>query len=207
MTAKNDIIIGNFFKRKKNMSEDLQSLLEKINRDGVEKAKAEAARIIAEAKAKADALVKSAAEEAERAKADAKKAAEDYTARAEETIGQAARDTVLKVKASVSALLENALAKDVDRALSDEKTVTALVADAIKGLVGPVEVAVNPKLAAALKAQLAAQGSVTVVTDEDIGAGFSVKTDGGRVEHTFTEDAIAAEIAKRLRPELAKLVK
>ena len=38
------------------MSEDLQSLLEKINRDGVEKAKAEAARIIAEAKAKADAL-------------------------------------------------------------------------------------------------------------------------------------------------------
>jgi V/A-type H+-transporting ATPase subunit E len=207
MTAKNDIIIGNFFKRKKNMSEDLQSLLEKINRDGVEKAKAEAARIIAEAKAKADALVKSAAEEAERAKADAKKAAEDYTARAEETIGQAARDTVLKVKASVSALLENALAKDVDRALSDEKTVTGLVADAIKGLVGPVEVAVSPKLASALKAQLAAQGSVTVVTDEDIGAGFSVKTDGGRVEHTFTEDAIAAEIAKRLRPELAKLVK
>ena len=114
---------------------------------------------------------------------------------------------MLKVKASVSALLENALAKDVDRALSDEKTVTALVADAIKGLVGPVEVAVSPKLAAALKAQLAAQGSVTVVTDEDIGAGFSVKTDGGRVEHTFTEDAIAAEIAKRLRPELAKLVK
>ena len=189
------------------MSEDLQSLLEKINRDGVEKAKADAARIIAEAKAKADALVKSAAEEAERAKADEKKAAEDYTARAEETIGQAARDTVLKVKASVSALLENALAKDVDRALSDEKTVTALVADAIKGLVGPVEVAVSPKLAAALKAQLAAQGSVTVVTDEDIGAGFSVKTDGGRVEHTFTEAAIATEIAKRLRPELAKLVK
>ena len=40
------------------MSEDLQSLLEKINRDGVEKAKAEAARIIAEAKAKADALIR-----------------------------------------------------------------------------------------------------------------------------------------------------
>ena len=35
------------------MSEDLQGLLEKINRDGVEKAQAQADAIIADAKAKA----------------------------------------------------------------------------------------------------------------------------------------------------------
>ena len=35
------------------MSEDLQSLLEKINREGVEKARTEADKIIADAKAKA----------------------------------------------------------------------------------------------------------------------------------------------------------
>ena len=46
------------------MSEDLQSLLEKINRDGVEKARAEAEKIIAEAKARADAIVKEAKAEA-----------------------------------------------------------------------------------------------------------------------------------------------
>ena len=40
--------------------EDLQSLLEKINREGVEKADAEAAKITAAAQAKADALVKEA---------------------------------------------------------------------------------------------------------------------------------------------------
>ena len=37
--------------------EDLQSLLEKINRDGVEKAAAEAKQIVAAAQAQADELV------------------------------------------------------------------------------------------------------------------------------------------------------
>ena len=189
------------------MSEDLQSLLEKINRDGVEKARAEAERIVSDAKAKASDIVKTAQTEAAKSKADAEKAAADYAARAAETVRQAERDTLLKIESSVTALLENVLRKDVDRALADEKTVASLVAEAVKGLVGPVEVAANPKLAAALKAQLAAQGSITVVMDDTLGTGFSVKTDGGRVEHAFTGDVIAEELAKRLRPDLAKLLK
>ena len=62
-------------------------------------------------------------------------------------------------------------------------------------------------LVAALKAQLAAQRALQVTLDEALGTGFSVKLDGGRVEHAFTGDVIAAELAKRLRPDLAKLVK
>ena len=53
--------------------EDLQGLLEKINREGVEKAEATAAKIVAEATAKADAIVKNARAEADKAKADAAK--------------------------------------------------------------------------------------------------------------------------------------
>lgn len=189
------------------MSEDLQSLLEKINREGVEKAKAEADRIVAEAKAKAAGIVKAATEESAKAKADAEKAAADYSARAAETVGQAARDTILKVEGAVSAMLENLLAKDVDKALGDEKTAVALVAEAVKGLVGEAEVAAPAKLVPALKAQLAANGAIKVVTDEATGSGFSVKVDGGRVEHDFTGEAIAAELSKRLRPDLAKLLK
>jgi vacuolar-type H+-ATPase subunit E/Vma4 len=139
--------------------------------------------------------------------ADGEKAAADYAARAAETVRQVERDTVRKIGDSVTALLEKLLAKDVDRALADEKTVVSLVAEAVKGLVGPAEVAVDPKLAAALKAQLAAQSNITVVTDERLGTGFSVKTEGGRVEHAFTGDAIASELARRLRPDLAKLLK
>ena len=51
--------------------EDLQSLLEKINRDGVEKAEAEAKKIVAAAQAKADEIVKDAQAAAAKAKAEA----------------------------------------------------------------------------------------------------------------------------------------
>lgn len=189
------------------MSEDLQSLLEKINRDGVEKANAAADKIIADAKATANEIVKVAKAEATNAKAEADKAAVDYAARAAETISQAARDTILKIEASVTAMLTALLAKDVDKVLADEKNVAALTLEAVKGLTAQADVAVPSKLAQALKAQLAAQKNLTVVTDDTLGTGFSVKLDGGRIEHSFTGEAIAEELSKRLRPDLAKLVK
>ena len=184
--------------------EDLQGLLEKINRDGVEKAEAEAKKIIDDARAKADALIKDALAQAAQSKADAEKASAAYAERAAETIRQAARDVVIGVKDSVTALLENLLAKDVERTLGD--SAAQIAADAIKGLTGSGEITCGPKLAAALKAQLAANGNVKIVTDEALGSGFTVKIDGGRVEHDFTAETISTELAKRLRPDLAKLV-
>ena len=87
----------------------------------------------------------------------------------------------------------------------------ALAGDAIKALAAgsaDVQVAANAQLADALRAQLAADAAagVKVVTDESAGAGVSVRLDGGRVEHDFSEKAIAAALAKRLRPDLAKIV-
>ena len=187
--------------------EDLQGLLEKINRDGVEKANAEAARIVGDAKAKAAALVKAAESAAAQMKADAEKAAADYQARAAETVKQTARDVVLGVRESVTRLLEGLLAKDVEAALVDDAVAVGLVAAAIRDLTGPGEVVAGAKLAAALKAQAAALKDFTLVTDEALGTGFSVRLDGGRVEHAYTGEVIAAELAKRLRPDLAALLK
>ena len=185
--------------------EDLQGLLEKINRDGVEKAEAEAKRIIDDARAKADALIKDAQAQAAQSKADAEMTSAAYADRAAETIRQAARDVVIGIKDSLSARLENLLAKDVEKALGD--SAAQIAADAIKGLTGSGEIACGPKLAAALKAQLAANENIKIVTDEALGAGFTVKIDGGRVEHDFTAETISTELAKRLRPDLAKLLK
>lgn len=186
--------------------EDLQGLLEKINRDGVEKADAEAKRIIGDARAKADAMVKEALATADRAKAESEKASAAYAERAAETIRQSARDIVIGVKDTVTALLENLLAKDVDKALADEKTAVGIVAEAIKDLTGPGEIRCGAKLATVLKSQISNLKSFSVTTDATLGTGFTVKTDGGRVEHTFTGETISSELAKRLRPDLAKLL-
>lgn len=187
--------------------EDLQSLLEKINRDGVEKAEAKAKEILAEAKAKADALVKDAREEAAKVKASAEAEAAGYVRRAEETIAQAARDTVLGVEGAVTALLVKILSKDVDKALADEAAVASLVKDVVSKFAATGEIVAGEKLAKTLAAQLAGEGSFSVVTDENIGSGFSVKLDAGRIEHSFTGEVVSLELAKRLRPDLAKLVK
>lgn len=191
------------------MAEELQQLLEKIQRDGVDKANAEAAAIVAKAKDEANALVKKAREDADAAAAKGKADAEAYAARARETISQAARDTVLKVKDDVTKLLTRLLAQDVTAALAAEAV--PLAAAAVKELVtgSGAEVAASAKLVDALRAQLAAQAQdgVKVVADETTGAGFTVKLDNGRVEHDFTDAAIAGALAQRLRADLAALLK
>ena len=191
------------------MAEELQQLLEKIQRDGVDKANAEAAAIVAKAKAEAEAIVKKAQEDAAAAEAKGKADAEAYAARARETISQAARDTVLKVKEDVTKLLTQLLAQDVSAALATEAV--PLAAAAVKELVtgSGAEVAASAKLVDALRAQLAAQAQngVKVVADEMTGTGFTVKLDNGRVEHDFTDAAISEALAQRLRPDLAALLK
>ena len=187
--------------------EELQSLLEKINRDGIEKAEAEAAKIIAEAKAKAEAIVKAAGEEAAKTAAEAEKNAAAFAQRGAESVRQAARDTLISVRESIDSMLQNLLAKNVNAALADEKTIGALVSRAIEDLLSGAEISAAADIADALKAQLASRGEIKVTADETIAAGFSVRIDNGRVEHSFTGEVIAAELAKRLRPDLAALVK
>ena len=192
------------------MAEELQQLLEKIQRDGVDKANAEAKAIVDKANAEAKAIVDRAKEEAAAATAKAEADAKAFAERANTTIKQAARDTVLEVKDGVSKFFEGLLAQDVKAALAD--SATALAADAVKTLAAgssDAQVAADAKLADALRAQFAASAAkgVTIVTDESVGTGFSVRLDGGRVEHDFSEKAITAALAKRLRPDLAKIVK
>lgn len=192
------------------MAEELQQLLEKIQRDGVDKANAEAAAIVAKAKAEADAIVKKAQEDAAAAEAKGKADAEAYAARAKETISQAARDTVLKVKDDVTKLLTKLLTQNVTAALATEAV--PLAAAAVKELVtgsATAEIAAAPKLVDALRAQLAqqAQSGVKVVADETTGTGFTVRLDNGRVEHDFTDAAISEALAQRLRADLAALLK
>ena len=189
------------------MAEELQSLIERINRDGVAKAKAEADRIVVAAKEQAAKLVNEAKAEADRYAAAAKEEAGAATLRAEGTLRQAARDAIISVENAVGRLLEKILAENVDAALANPATAATLAGDAVRDLIATGEISSGPKIADALRAQLAAQRNLTVVLDEALGTGFKVSLEGGRVEHDFTGATVAAELAKRLRPDLAKLMR
>lgn len=191
------------------MAEELQQLLEKIQREGVEKSNAQGAALVAKAKADAAALLKDAEEKAAALRAAAEKDAAAFAERAAETVRQAARDTVLEVQGGVTRLLEKLLAANVNAALAEPAEAAKLALDAVRELaVGGAELHCAPAMVDALKAQLAAEAKngINVVADPAIGAGFSVRLDGGRVEHDFTGKAVADALARRLRPDLAALV-
>jgi V/A-type H+-transporting ATPase subunit E len=194
------------------MTQDLQQLLEKINTDGVEKAKSEATKIIAQANAQAKAIVAAATRDAEQLAAHAKQEADAFEHRAEETIRQSARDTVLNVEKSVTAMLTALLLKDVNATMNTAELVAQLASEAVRAYIqekGSLDVVASAKLVDVIRAKLAAEAitSVTVVSDDHTGAGFKVRLANGRIEHDFSGAAVADTLAKNLRPKLAALLK
>lgn len=194
------------------MTQDLQQLLEKINTDGVEKAKSESAKIIDHANAQAKVIVDTATREAAQKIAQAQQEAEAFERRAEETMRQAARDTVLNVEKSITSLLTNVLLKEVNTTLNTAEVVAQLALEAVRAYLhekGGIDVVASAKLADAIRAKLAAEAvsGVTVVTDDHLGAGFNVRLAKGRIEHNFSGAAVADALAKHLRPKLAALLK
>jgi V/A-type H+-transporting ATPase subunit E len=194
------------------MTQDLQHLLEIIQREGVDKAKIEADLIVEGARTQARSLIDAARVEAAKITTGARVEAEAFEHRAEETIRQSARDALLNVEKAVTVLLTNLLLKDVNTALNCTELVAGLVVEAVRAYIGgkgAVEVAAASTLADALRMKLGAEAAngVTVVTDEATGAGFRIRIANGRVEHTFTGAAVADSLVKQLRPRLAALMR
>ena len=195
------------------MSENLNELLDKIQREGVDKANVAAAKVKSDAEAKAKAVLAEAEAKAKSLLEDAKKQAEAYAESSKRTIQQSAKNTLIEVENAVTALFDKLLAKEVSSATADAGLVAGLAAEAVRAYAngtGKVEVAAGAKLCDALRAKLSAQaanGGVDVVLDETAGTGFRVLLAGGRVEHNFTGQAIAEFLSRQLRPALAELLK
>jgi V/A-type H+/Na+-transporting ATPase subunit E len=199
------------------MPEHLDSLIEKIRKDGVETARAEAEAIVAEAGRKADALLKQASAEAETARAKAEKDSAAYAERAEASIRQAARDVILSVGAAIEKLAAAVAARAVQHAL-DPDTLRRLVAQVVEAYCrdtsgAELTVLLNPEQKDAVQAYLmqtlAAElrSGVTLRDDAGVVAGFRVSIADKQVEHDFSSAAIAAALAELLRPELGAIVR
>jgi len=194
------------------MAEDLQHLIDKIKAEAVDKAEAEALRIVSEAKAKAAQIVKEAEAEA---KAQLEKAEKDslaYTERSEKTLAQAARDVVLAVSQGVEKSVLEVLALNVDKALNPE-VVQQLLLTLASGYAGKAATVSLPEsdakkltsfVTGEFKKKLGA--GVTVQSDSGIFAGFRLSFDNGKVSQEWTNVAIADALSAILRPALAKVV-
>ena len=199
------------------MEEQLDSLLEKIKREGVDKAKAEADLIIKEAGRKADEMLKDADAKANALRESAERDSAVYAERSQTSIRQAARDIILSVGSALS---------NVALAVARRETQTALNTETLRDLIktvietytqgktsGGIEVLLNPEqkqqVVDSLMRKLsdAVKEGVTLQDDAGIVSGFRVSIPDKQVEHDFTDEAIAEALSELLRPELGEIVR
>ena len=121
------------------MAEDLQYLMERIQKDAVDKAENEAAAIIAKAKEKAADIVKAAEAEASARLEKADKDAEAFTERSERTLEQSARDLLLSVGKNLEKMIMDLLNLQVEKSL-DESTVKSMLLTLAKNYSSDIEV-------------------------------------------------------------------
>lgn len=198
------------------MAEELQGLLDRIQKDGIDRAETEAAQITADAKAKAKAIVAEAENQAKALLAKAEADSELFRQRSESAISQAARDVILSVGEAVTETLQAIVARQVDAAMNAD-ALPGFIQEAIRAYTAAqgntaIEVLLSEQqqeavsayfmkaFAGKMKDGLTIRGSGSVIS------GFTVTLKDSGVQHDFTGEALTGAIGQLLRPQLARIV-
>ncbi len=199
------------------MDVQLQELVNKIKKDGVEAAEAKAAEIIAKAEEKAAAIQSAAKKEAE----EAVKKAEAESARLEQAavsaIKQAGRNLLISFREGIAAELD-ALVRAETAAAYDASVLKELVPAAVKGWIAQsgtddLAVILSPQdakkleadFAAALKSHLAK--GLEIKTDSGVAGGFRIGTRDGASYYDFSAESVADLFSAYLNPRVGAIMR
>ncbi|NOY80868.1 MAG: hypothetical protein GXP31_07660 [Kiritimatiellaeota bacterium] len=199
------------------MSDDLQSLLDRINREGLERAEAEKKRILDEARTEALRIVEEARTESERLIEQARQEAANLKERGSEALRQAARNTLLSLRSQLQKRLFNVVRACVGEAMTAE-----LMAELIREMtaayakqgfkIDRLSVLLPEERLEALRDGLLARLGEDLRNRTDLQpqagrhGGFQLSFNGQDVVYDFTDDALAEVLCAYLNPALAELV-
>jgi len=190
------------------MDIQLNELIEKIKKDGIQSASEEAAKLKSQAEAEAKRIVDAAKKEAEAITSKAKSDAERTEKAGIAAVGQASRNLVLEFKGKIQGLLDALVAKDAAAAY-DESTLKSLIPEIVKNWGKGDDLAVIlpegdlKKLEGAFQGKLAAE----LKKGADFGAGFRIANKDGSAYYDFSADAVAELVSGYLNPRLAETLK
>ena len=195
------------------MDVNLENLIEKIKKEGVDQAQLKSDEIIAEAKKEANALVRAAKNEAGEIVEKAKVNAEKMRANGEMALQQAARDSELKLKESFMDLFDRVFKRQIAAALEPEflsRLVLKTVETWAKG--GQVEIQVNRSDLEVLQELLFAgisqelKESITLRASSAVTSGFRVELKGEKLYYDITDESITAVFMAHLNPNLREIL-
>ncbi len=200
------------------MAEELQGLLEKINREGLEKAEQEKKAILEAAEIKAAEIVKAAEEKAAQLATAADADAAKLQQKGEAALRQASRDVVISLKKSLEEALEGALSPVVKAGMSSDSIANVIEA-MVKGFVANgfdlgkgVEVllseadknALEASAFAALKNELSTE--VVLKPVKGISGGIKIGVVGEDAKFDITEETVTELLCAYLSPQLVTVI-
>lgn len=197
------------------MDIQLQELIDKIKKDGIESASTEAGRIKAEAEAEAKRIIEAAKKEAaalvERGKADAERSEKAGIA----AVQQASRNLILSFKDEIQNLLNKIIEREVT-AVYQEDTLKTVIPEVLKAWASKnsneLNLLLNPEalgrlesyFTAALSAEL--KKGLELKADRTLGAGFRIAGKDGSAYYDFSASAVAELMSLYLNPRLAEVL-
>ncbi|GAB1484425.1 V-type ATP synthase subunit E [Treponema sp.] len=197
------------------MDVQLQELIEKIKKDGIESAASDAKRVKEEAEKEAAQIVAAAKKEADaiisKGKADAERSEQASIAAVE----QASRNLVLSFRSQIEELLSS-LVKKASTEAYDDGVLKAAIPDIVKAWAkGADELELLlPKenlsrLEAFFKDALASElkKGIELKADRNLGAGFRIAAKDGSAYYDFSAEAVAELLSAYLNPRLAESLK
>ena len=198
------------------MEIQLQELIDKIKKDGIESASAEAVRLKAQAEDEAKRIVDAARKEADSIIAKAKADAERTEKAGIAAVGQASRNVVLTFRTEIQALLDKIVAQETASSLNDD-LLKAVLPDILKAWADQrgdsLNVLLNEgqlsKLAAHFNEKLALElkKGVELKADRNLAAGFRIALKDGSAYYDFSAESVAELFSAYLNPKLAETLK
>ncbi|MDR2535477.1 MAG: V-type ATP synthase subunit E [Treponema sp.] len=198
------------------MDIQLQELIDKIKKDGIESASDEALRVKSQAEGEAKRIVEAAQREAEAVIAKGKADAERSEKASIAAVEQASRNLVLAFKGEIQSLLDKIIARELGASYSEDtlKTIlpglisawTSKGSDGLTVLLAEGEL---KKLQAYFDEKLAAElkGGLELKSDRSLSAGFRIGNKDGSAYYDFSAEAVAELLSAYLNPRLAEILK
>jgi V/A-type H+-transporting ATPase subunit E len=199
------------------MDIQLQELVEKIRKDGVETAEAESAEIVKKAGERAEAILNAARAEADALVRSAKEESEKFERAAVSSVTQAARNLMISFRDGIEAELERIVRRDT-KAAYDADTLKALVPETVKAWiaksgVNDIAVLLSEKDAAKLESALTGtlrdeiSKGLVIRVDRNLDAGFRIATKDGSAYYDFSAGSVADLFSAYLNPRVAEILK
>jgi len=198
------------------MEIQLQELIDKIKKDGIESASREAAKVKRDAEAEAARIVAAAQKEAADIVDRSKTEADRFEKAGVAALEQASRNLVLAFRAQIEELLDKLIVQTISSAYSIDvvreilpelirnwavKNTDSLTVLLSEGDLKKLDDTFRAALVSALK------GGVELKPERTIDGGFRIAEKDGSAFYDFSSEAVAGMLSAYLNPKLAEILK